>query len=129
MVTADLTADDLAEQITSACRTAAGDDVRSITYFTRDDYEQLYLRSDLHQDADLSTFVKHETLGFSASDDYEGSELGDYNFTVRRFENGFLTRVIRGDHGVFVTLDSLTINRSEEIAAALEDILEGRPES
>ncbi|MFB6069909.1 MAG: hypothetical protein ABEJ76_02700 [Halanaeroarchaeum sp.] len=126
MVTAELTPDDLATQITSACRTAAGDDVRSITYFTRDDYEQVYLRADLHQDADLGTFVQHETLGFSAADDYRGSELGDYNFTVRRFENGFLTRVIRGDHGVFVTLDSLTINRSEEIAAALEDVLDAR---
>ena len=129
MESAELAPDGLAEQITAACRTAAGDDVRSITYFTRDDFEQLYLRSDLHQDADLGAFVKHETLGFGASDDYRGSELGDYKFTVRRFTNGFLTRVIRKDSGVFVTLDSLTINRSEEIAAALEDILEGAIES
>ncbi|MFB6124344.1 MAG: hypothetical protein ABEJ59_00095 [Halanaeroarchaeum sp.] len=124
MMTAELTPDGLADQITSAGRTAAGDDVRSITYFTRDDYEQLYLRSDLHQDADLGAFVKHETLGFGAAEDYEGSELGDYHFTVRRFDNGFLTRVIRGDHGVFVTLDSLTINRSEEIGATLQEILD-----
>lgn len=124
MASADLAPDGLASQITSACRTAAGDDVRSVTYFTRDDYEQLYLRSDLAQDADLGAFVRHETLGFDAAEDYRGSELGNYTFTVRRFENGFLTRVIRGDHGTFVTLDSLTINRSEEIAAALAEILE-----
>ncbi|MFB6094814.1 MAG: hypothetical protein ABEJ77_07720 [Halanaeroarchaeum sp.] len=123
MPSADLAPDELASQITSAVRTAAGDDLRSVTYLTRDDYEQLYLRSDLTQDADLGTFVDHETLGFDAAADYVGSELGDYRFTVRRFENGFLTRVIRGDHGVFVTLDSLTINHSEEIAAALEDVL------
>jgi hypothetical protein len=124
MASAELAPDGLASQITTACRTAAGDDVRSITYFTRGDYEQLYLRSDLSQDADLGAFVDHETLGFDAAADYVGSELGDYKFTVRRFENGFLTRVIRDEHGVFVTLDSLTINRSEEIASALEDILE-----
>lgn len=129
MVAAELAPDGLVSQITSACRTAAGDDLRSITYFTRDDFEQLYLRSDLHQDADLGAFVKHETLGFGAADDYHGSELGDYKFTVRRFENGFVTRVIRGDHGVFVTLDSLTINRSEEIATALEEILTAQVES
>lgn len=125
MASAELAPDDLASQITSACRTAAGDDVRSVTYFNRSDFEQIYLRSDLTQDADLGAFVEHETLGFDAAEDYRGSELGNYKFTVRRFDNGFLTRVIRGGHGVFVTLDSLTINRSEEIASALEEILEG----
>ncbi|MGM0398745.1 MAG: DUF7522 family protein [Halobacteriota archaeon] len=128
MASAELAPDGLASQITSACRTAAGDDVRSVTYFNRSDFEQIYLRSDLTQDADLGAFVEHETLGFDAAEDYRGSELGNYTFTVRRFENGFLTRVIRGGHGVFVTLDSLTINRSEEIASALEDILEGEVE-
>lgn len=128
MASAELAPDELAAQITTACRTAAGDDVRSVTYFNRDDFEQLYLRSDLKQDADLGAFVEHETLGFDAAEDYKGSELGDYTFTVRRFENGFLTRVIRGDHGAFVTLDSLTINRSEEIASALEEILEAEVE-
>lgn len=128
MASAELAPDGLASQITAACRTAAGDDVRSVTYFNRSDFEQIYLRSDLTQDADLGAFVEHETLGFGAAEDYRGSELGDYTFTVRRFENGFLTRVIRGDHGVFVTLDSLTINRSEEIAAALEEILENEVE-
>lgn len=128
MASAELAPDELAVQITTACRTAAGDDVRSVTYFNRNDFEQLYLRSDLTQDADLGAFVEHETLGFDAAEDYKGSELGDYTFTVRRFENGFLTRVIRGDHGTFVTLDSLTINRSEEIASALEEILEAEVE-
>ncbi|MFW5918853.1 MAG: DUF7522 family protein [archaeon] len=128
MASAELAPEGLASQITSACRTAAGDDVRSVTYFTRDDFEQLYLRSDLEQDADLGAFVEHETLGFDAANDYRGSELGDYVFTVRRFDNGFLTRIIRGDHGVFVTLDSLTINRSEEIASALEEVLESEIE-
>lgn len=128
MASAELAPDGLASQITSACRTAAGDDVRSVTYFNRSDFEQIYLRSDLTQDADLGAFVEHETLGFDAAEDYRGSELGNYKFTVRRFDNGFLTRVIRGEHGVFVTLDSLTINRSEEIASALEEILEEEAE-
>lgn len=113
-----------ADRIKSACRTAVGDTLRSITYFTRDGYRQLYLRSDLDSDADLAGFVDLESDGFRANTAYRGSELGEYRYTVRAFDNGYLTRVTVGDHGVFVTTDGLTIRRSEEVAEALASLLD-----
>lgn len=121
---AGLADEELAAQLKSACRTAAGDSLRSITYFTRDGYEQLYLRSDLDADADLAGFVDHESAGFRARTAYRGSELGEYRYTIRVFENGYLTRVVTDRHGVFLTTDGLTIRRSEEVAEALGRLLE-----
>ncbi|KMT45683.1 hypothetical protein EL22_28500 [Halostagnicola sp. A56] len=44
---------ELVDELLSVCRTAVGDELRSITYFTEDEVEQLYLRSDLERTADL----------------------------------------------------------------------------
>ncbi|AZH25516.1 DUF7522 family protein [Haloplanus aerogenes] len=111
------------EQLVSACRTAVGDSLRSITYFTPDEYEQVYLRSDLEADADLTATVEHEAAGFRTQMAYDQSELGDYQYTLRVFENGFLTRVIVGKHGVFVTTDGITVLRSREVTEAIGAIL------
>ncbi|WP_254528250.1 DUF7522 family protein [Natrinema gelatinilyticum] len=116
-----------AEQIVATCRTAIGDSLRSITYFTRDDYEQMYLREDLERDADLSTFIGHEWRGFKTTQTaYEGSELGAYDYTIRVFENGFLVRVTNDREGVFVTTDGLTVKDFEEVATALDSFLSER---
>jgi hypothetical protein len=120
----DLVGTDFEESLIAACRTAVGDSLRSITYFTRGSFSQVYLRSDLDSDADLAGFVEHETDGFQAKRAYRGSELGDYQYTIRAFENGYLTRVTVGDHGVFVTTDGLTMRRSEDVAATLASVLE-----
>ncbi|WP_254522602.1 DUF7522 family protein [Natrinema caseinilyticum] len=116
-----------AEQIVATCRTAIGDSLRSVTYFTRDDYEQMYLREDLERDADLSTFIGHEWRGFKTTQTaYEGSELGAYEYTIRVFENGFLVRVTNDREGVFVTTDGLTVKDFEEVATALDSFLSER---
>ncbi|KAB1191948.1 hypothetical protein GJR96_00230 [Haloferax sp. MBLA0076] len=112
-----------AESIVRTCRTVVGDDLRSVTYFTHDRCEQIYLRSDLEADADLTGFVEHETDGFQARTAYRGSELGNYRYTVRAFEHGYLTRVTVASNGVFVTTDGLTLRRSEELASALSELL------
>lgn len=111
------------EQLVSACRTTVGDSLRSITYFTPDEYEQVYLRSDLEADADLAASVEHEAAGFRTQRAYADSELGDYQYTLRVFENGFVTRVIAGDRGVFVTTDGITVQRSKEVTGAIRSIL------
>ncbi|WP_436347260.1 DUF7522 family protein [Natronorubrum sp. FCH18a] len=122
-----LLTDDATDQIVTTCRTAIGDSLRSATYFTRDDYQQLYLRNDLERDADLSTFIGHEWRGFkTAQTAYEGSELGDYNYTIRVFDNGFLIRVTNDSEGVLVTTDGLTVKDFEEVATALNSFLSGR---
>ena len=114
---------DQVEEIISVCRTVVGDELRSVTYFTSDDVEQLYLRSDLEQTADLIGFFELEQRGFHSQAAYRSTQLGEYKATVRMFENGFLTRVIEGTHGVWVTTDSMSMDRFEELTVALKSIL------
>ncbi|GAB7090824.1 hypothetical protein JCM18237_10950 [Halorubrum luteum] len=111
------------EELLSATRTAVGDELRSLTYFTESDVEQLYLRSDLDRTADLVGFAESERHGFHAQALYADTQLGDYQFTVRVFENGYLTRVIANGHGVWVTTDSMEVDRFEELASALASLL------
>jgi hypothetical protein len=118
-----LLSDETGTQLVRTARTVVGDGVRSVTYFTPDDVEQLYLRDGLEADADVAGFADTECLGFRSQTDYDDSELGDYNFTIRVFDDGYLTRVIHDDHGVFVTTDPITRDRFEELAAALHEEL------
>ena len=121
----DLLDETEAEELVSACRATIGDQLRSITYFTDDDFAQVYLRSDLEQDADLTGFVDYESLGFGAHTAYHGSELGEYRFTIRVFDRGFLVRITTEDEGVFLTTDGLTIQDFREVTTAVREILEG----
>ncbi|MFW6318319.1 MAG: DUF7522 family protein [Halorubrum sp.] len=124
---ADLIPDAFAEQLVTTCRSAVGDSCRSVTYFTRDDFEQLYLREDLAREADLTTFIGHEWRGFKTTQSaYEGSELGNHRYTIRVFDNGFLIRVTSDREGVFVTTDGLTLKDFEELATAIDAVLAER---
>lgn len=113
-----------ASEFVSACRAAIGDQLRSITYFTDGDFQQVYLRSDLERDADLAGFVDYEALGFGAHTAYHGSELGEYRFTIRVFDEGFLVRVTTPTEGVFLTTDGLTVQDFREVATAVRALLE-----
>lgn len=126
MSSQSLIRDEVADEIVSACRATVGDQLRSITYFTDEDYAQLYLRSDLERDADLAGFVDYESLGFDAHTAYHGSELGEYRFTIRVFDNGFLVRITTDDEGVFITTDGVTIQDFEEVAVSVGTILSDR---
>lgn len=119
--------DDTRDELVSACRTATGDSLRSVTYFTPDSYEQVYLRSDLERDADLESFVSTEQAGFGEQRTYRDSELGDYGFTIRVFEEGYVTRVLSDDNdeGVFVTTDALGLNGFREVASAVHGVFAG----
>lgn len=120
----DELSDEVADQLLSACRTAVGDELRSLTYFTRDDYRHIYLREDLERGPDPLAFVETERMGFASQDTYEWSELGEYKFTVRAFENGYVVRVIGDDSGAYATTDSLTMDLFWEVAEAMQQILE-----
>ncbi|MFC4448019.1 DUF7522 family protein [Halorussus aquaticus] len=119
----DAASDDIADQLVSACRTSVGDELRSITYFTEDAEEQLYLREDLDPGADLVGFADNERLGFRTQAVYQDTELGGYRFNIRVFERGYLTRVIVGDHGAFVTTDEMEMDLFKELASAVESVL------
>jgi hypothetical protein len=114
----------LREQLVITCRTTLGDNLRSITYFDQNAYEQIYLRSDLDQDADLRIFSQHEWREFKhIREIYDESELGEYQYTVRKFENGFLIRIGTSKQGVFATTDGLTTQSFAEVAKTLDKIL------
>ena len=119
-----LLSEDFAENIVTTARTATGDSLRSVTYFTRSGFDQLYLREDLEQDADLNTFVGHEWRGYRETQNaYQESELGQVKFTVRAFDNGYLLRVAEERRGVLITTDGLSMQSYEEIAEALKRLL------
>lgn len=116
--------DETADHIVRTSRTAVGDSLRSATYFTRDDFEQLYLRSDLEQDADLSTFIGNEWRGFRITEDaYQGSELGDYSYTIRVFDHGYLVRLTTDREGVLITTDGISMQDFEALASAIGEFL------
>lgn len=110
-------------ELVSAARTTVGDELRSLTYFTEETVEQLYLRDDLDRTADLIGFAENERLGFRSQLAYTGTQLGEYQFTIRVFGRGYLTRVIVGEHGAWVTTDAMQIDRFEELAHALAAVL------
>ncbi|RXK51912.1 DUF7522 family protein [Halorientalis pallida] len=114
-----------AEKLVTTARTAAGDSLRSLTYFTRSNFEQLYLRDDLERDADLDSFIGHEWRGFkNTTDAYRGTELGEYRYTIRVFENGFLLRVTSDRDGVFLTTDGATIRDFNSYVTAITEVLD-----
>ena len=122
-----LLVEDVADQVVTAARTATGDRLRSVTYFTRTDYDQLYLREDLERDADVMSFIGHEWHDFkNTRDAYRSSELGAYRHTIRVFENGYLLRITTDRDGVFVTTDGLTMSDFEAVASAVVAVLEDR---
>jgi hypothetical protein len=120
-----LLAADAVDRIVDTCRTEAGDRLRSVTYFRQDDYEQLYLRDDLEQDADLATFIGLEWRESGLTEDaYEGTELGEHVYTLRRFDNGYLLRLAADRDGVFVTLDDLSTAGCEDLATSLRSVVD-----
>ncbi|MFT4885268.1 MAG: hypothetical protein ACI8U4_002790 [Natronomonas sp.] len=114
----------VASELVRAVRTTVGDELRSIVHFTEASVDQLYLREDLEAEADLIGFADIERLGFRSQTGYQNTELGEYQFTMRAFEHGYLTRVIEGDHGVFVTTDPMARDRFREAATAAREVLE-----
>ncbi len=116
--------DALEEELTSVCRTGVGDELRSVTFFTEDAVEQFYLRSDLDRTADLTGFAELERAGFRSDELYRNSQLGEYRATVRMFDRGYLTRVIEDRSGVWITTDSMSMERFEELSGSVKSVLE-----
>ncbi|WP_224269749.1 DUF7522 family protein [Haloprofundus salinisoli] len=129
--------DDLADSIVYLARTALGDALRSVIYFTPDDFEVLYLRAGLYADdpsrvrSVKGPLVENERLGFSSQERYrdpfggESAEpdIGEYEYTIRVFSKGFLCRVLVDGHGVIITTDELDIAEFEAQAVSLRSLL------
>ena len=113
-------AEDDIDRLIDVCTEVAGDALRSVVYFTEDDFDQISLRDYLSADADIQSFVENEREGFHRIPTHEGSELGRYEYTIRRFEHGYLVRVIADGHGVYVTTNAMSIEQYDELARDLE---------
>jgi len=119
---------DVAEELVETCEADAGRHLRSVTYFTDADYEQVYLREDLSRDADLAGFTSVEWHESTIIDEaYGTSELGGHHYTIRAFEHGYLLRVSGDRHGIFVTTDPLPMNSFERLGDTLDARLEELP--
>lgn len=117
--------DEAAERLVSLCRRALGDGLRSVTYFTPDEFDQLYLRDDLERDADLASFIGVEWREAEITQNaYEHTELGEHEYTIRAFSNGYLVRVGTEHDGVFATTDQLSIESFESVADQLRALLD-----
>jgi hypothetical protein len=120
----------------SAARTSLGDTLRSVVYFTPSKVDVLYTRVDLDGPAARlheakTRLVEFERTGFAevplrsalarmASE----SDIGDYEFTVRFHEQGFVVRIIQGDAGVLFTADKMDVRAFEDAAMAIRGLLE-----
>ena len=108
------------DRLETACTEIIGDALRSIVYFTEDDFDQVHLKDYLSAEADIGAFVDNEREGFHRVPTHEGSELGRYEYTIRRFERGYLVRVMSDSAGVFVTVNQVPIDQFDDLATAIE---------
>ena len=127
--------EELTDSIVHAARTSLGDTLRSVVYFTPATFEVLYTRQGLYQSLDVareakSQLVEFERTGFAEvpvrtaiAQTGARSDIGEYQFTVRFHEDGFVVRVIRGDAGVLFTTDSMDVNAFEDAVSAVSKLL------
>jgi len=126
----------LEEQIVSICRTTVGDGLRSVILFTEEDHDILYMRRDLEKMGEAvrtvkEQFVDNERLGFDSRETYDElmvdpdtePDIGEYEFTIRVFSQGFISRVLVGERGVLLTTDAIDMDAFEEMAIALRRLL------
>ena len=127
----------IGDGLVSICRTGIGDSLRSVVHFTEADFDVLYLRGDLDMDRERAieakkSFVDIERQGFQSKETYRQlassadsePDIGEYELTIRVFSEGFVSRVIVGDHGVLMTTDGLDVDSFETVAVAIRILLE-----
>ncbi|XVH33692.1 DUF7522 family protein (plasmid) [Haloferacaceae archaeon DSL9] len=134
---ARLITDDFADSLVSTSRATVGDSLRAVIYFTPDDFDMLYIRTDLYDGHEemmrkvKSTFVENERVGFESHETYGRlakepdvePDIGEYEFTIRVFSDGFVNRIIVGDQGVLFTTDSLEFAAFEDLAITIRKML------
>ena len=126
---------DLADSVVSTARTTIGDTLRSVIYFTPDEMDLLYVRSDLYESRSgameaKSRLVEFERVGFAEAPvrtalsvpDHPGS-IGPYDFTVRFHDDGFVVRVLADHAGVILTSDDIDVDAFEDAAVAMTRLL------
>ena len=125
-----------AERLVSAARTGLGDTLRSVIYFTPSAFDVLYVRQDLYHSPAAarpakSRLVEAERSGFAElplrarhGRSRERSSIGEYQFTVRFHDDGFVVRILEGDAGVVLTTDNMDVRAFTEAATAIRRTLD-----
>ncbi|WP_410766933.1 hypothetical protein [Haloferax sp. DFSO60] len=135
----DINTPAFADALVSTCRATLGDSLRSVVYFTPDEFELLYVRRDLYGGDTQQThdakaaLVEAERVAFGPDEHYNKEtyeaesrpDFGDYEFTLRVFSEGFIGRVVSGAQGVLVTTDELELSEFEEMEVAIRQMLRG----
>ena len=119
----EILSDETAEEILRTCRAAIGDEVRNVTFIAEDDYDIYYVRDDVDAAGEETGFIEAEQRGFASQRTYGWSDMGDYVFTIRAFEDGYIGRVIVGDRGVYVAADALTVDSFTDAADSIRNLL------
>ncbi|MFC7202232.1 hypothetical protein ACFQJC_01790 [Haloferax namakaokahaiae] len=128
-----------ADALVSTCRATLGDSLRSVVYFTPEEFELLYIRRDLYGGDTAQTrdakaaLVEAERVAFGPDERYNKeayesetrTDFGEYEFTLRVFSEGFIGRVVSGTQGVLVTTDELELREFEEMEVAIRQMLRG----
>jgi hypothetical protein len=126
-----------ADSVVSAVRTSVGDTLRSVVYFTPSAFDVLYVRQDLYESDEAAReakgrLVELEQVGFAErpvrtaiARERDRAGIGDYGFTVRFHENGFVVRLIEEDAGVLLTADRMDVTAFREATTAARRLLGG----
>ena len=124
-----------ADGVVSAARTSLGDTLRSVVYFTPSAFDVLYTRRDLYGSAERTAEAKSQLVEFERTGFAEGpvrtalarmeggSDIGEYELTVRFHDDGFVVRIIQGDAGVLFTTDDMDVTAFEDAASAIRKLL------
>lgn len=125
-----------ADSVISIARTSVGDTLRSVIYFTTDEMDLLYVRADLYESRQgalevKSRLVEFERAGFDEapirsvlSVPQEPESIGEYNFTVRIHDDGYVLRVLGDDAGVILTTDEMDVEAFEDAAVAITKLID-----
>jgi len=127
-----------AERVVTTARTSIGDTLRSVIYFTPDEMDLLYVRSDLYDSRQRaleakSRLVEFERVGFDEAAvrtalavPSDPESIGPYDFTVRVHDDGYVVRVLTDDTGVILTSDEIAVESFEDAAVAITRLLRDR---
>lgn len=127
-----------AESVVSTARTSIGDTLRSVIYFTPEEMDLLYVRSDLYDSKQRaleakSRLVEFERVGFDEAGvrtalavPSDPESIGPYDFTVRFHDDGYVVRVLTDDTGVILTSDEIDVEAFDDAAVAITRLLRDR---
>jgi hypothetical protein len=125
---------DAARRAAEFLESRVGDDLRSVIYYEPEDFEVVYIRSDvaaLYDEEDLSRVMNDARIA-SVSAPYERSIFpesnGELQCTVRCFENVTEFNFVRSDGtGLTVSLEAGVLGEASSLVGRVREEVRGEP--